>query len=162
MLYVTTNENGQTRAIDADSDEGRQPGIYRTAQSRWDWKTFEAAAEVAAKLNTDAAAAGLVDAEGHTLFYLATDAGPHQSPRYDVIQAPSLGTFVSKSFNGDSYPIGKIVKIGKDFSRIYVERASNPEDILCFYRRKLSGRWILKGGTWGLIEGHHNERNPHF
>lgn len=162
MLYVVTNEKGQSRAIESDSDEGRQPDIYQKAQSRWDWKTYEAAADVAAKLNADAKTDGLVDAEGHILFYLATDAGPHQSPRYDVIQAPSLGTFVSKSFNGDSYPIGKIVKIGKNFSRIYVGRESNPDDVLCFYRRGLSGRWILKGGTWGMNQGRHNERNPHI
>lgn len=163
MIYVHTNPTtGLSRAVSSGSDEGRDPDIYRKAESRWDWKSYERVVEVAAKLNTDAEAVGALTEQGHVSVYLPVDHGDHTSPRFDIIEAPDLGAYASKSFNGDSYPIGPIVKIGKNYSRIYVARESNPDDILVFYRKKQRASWILSGGTWGLIQGKRNERNPSF
>lgn len=110
------------------------------AENRNDWKTFEAANEVAAALGSD---------------YIATDAGPCVSPRYDVIKLPQVGEAVSYAFNGDSYPCGHITKISKSKRRIETSEGK------IFFRRKLSGAWI-NNGTWSLIGGHVEKRNPHF
>lgn len=85
--------------------------------------------------------------------FLYTDAGPLQSPRFDVIQAPQIGDLVSKSFNGDSYPVGKIVKISKSYRRIETNSG------VVFYRRQRTGSWI-SGGTWYMVLGVVDERNP--
>lgn len=31
-----------------------------------------------------------------------------------------------------------------------------------FFRRKDTASWIMKGGTWSLVAGHIDERNPHL
>jgi hypothetical protein len=90
--------------------------------------------------------------------FLAEDSGPNVSPRYDVIEAPKVGDDVSKGFNGDFYPVGKIIKIGKDYKRIYVEGERGP---MVFYRKKLSGAWLYRG-MWSLVPGVRNEWNPEF
>lgn len=90
--------------------------------------------------------------------FLAVDKGPDVSPRYDVIEAPAVGDEVSKAFNGDYYPIGKIVKIGKDYSRLYIEDSGRK---MVAYRRKLSGAFLVKG-MWSVVPGVINERNPSF
>lgn len=86
---------------------------------------------------------------------LAYDYGTSVSPRYGVIEAPSIGADSSKSFNGDSYPVGKVERISRDYKIITAGG-------LRFYRRKLKPVWIQAGGTWCLIGGIHNERNPHI
>lgn len=90
--------------------------------------------------------------------FIATDAGEQVWPRYDVIKAPVVGDEVSKAFNGDYYPVGKIIKIGKNYGRIYV---TGGEGELVFYRRKLTGAWLLNK-TWGLVPGSITRRNPEF
>lgn len=50
--------------------------------------------------------------------YVAIDNGPWHYPRYDVIRRPYVGDLVSKSFNGDSYPRGTIVKISDSLRRV--------------------------------------------
>lgn len=87
--------------------------------------------------------------------YIATDSGPHCSPRFDVVAIPSVGDDCSYSFNGDSYPCGKVASISKTFKKITTTEGE------CFYRRKLTGSW-LRNGTWSLVKGHIYEQNPHF
>lgn len=112
--------------------------------SRWDINSMELAEKIA-----DAASvyAG-VD-------YLAVDRGSSVSPRYDVILAPQQFDKVSYYFNGDSYPCGVIKSISKSYKRIVTSEGQ------VFYRRKQSGAWIY-AKTWSMIDGWHNDRNPHF
>lgn len=90
--------------------------------------------------------------------FLATDAGDHVSPRYDVIEAPKVGDDVSRAFNGDYYPVGKIVAIHKNYRRIVVD---GDRGRLIFSRRKESGAWVNKG-MWSLVPGVINRLNPEF
>lgn len=87
--------------------------------------------------------------------YIATDAGAHVSPRYDVILAPTVGSPVSRSFNGDSYPCGTITSVSKTLKKVTTSDGS------VFFRKRLSGTW-LKNGAWALISGHVYEQNPSF
>ena len=87
--------------------------------------------------------------------YIAIDNGDHCYPRYDVIAAPKVGDEVSRSFNGDSYPAGKIVSVSATLKQVKTDTG------VIFHRRRQTGVW-LNAGTWGLSHGHHNERNPSF
>jgi hypothetical protein len=87
--------------------------------------------------------------------YLATDAGAHTSPRYDVIEAPQVGDDVSKGFNGDRYPEGTITKISASYKRIETSTG------VVFHRRRQTGAWV-EAGTWTLVRGHHYTQNPSF
>lgn len=163
MIYVHTDPaTGLSRAILAGSDEHRDPDIYRKAESRWDWNSYERAVEVAAKLNADAEAVGALDEQGHVATYIAVDQGSGCSPRYDVIAGWYVGEKVSKGFNGDYYPVGTIVKMSAD-QRIITVQSDNPEvPLRKFWRRKLTSCWLLTGGTWRLVSGVHNDKNPSF
>lgn len=92
--------------------------------------------------------------------FIPTDATESTSPRYDVIEAPRVGDEVSKTFNGDYYPCGKIVSISKSLHIITTFEAGFK--VLRFYRRKMTGSWIQSGGTWTLVPGVLDERNPHL
>lgn len=87
--------------------------------------------------------------------WLPADDGPNRYPRFDVIQAPKLGDLVSRSFNGDSYPAGKIVQISSSFRRV------KTDDGTVFYRVGNSASW-RNNQTWWMISGHHHELNPSF
>lgn len=87
---------------------------------------------------------------------LPYDYGSNVWPRYGVCQPPQVGDEVSYSFNGDSYPCGVVTKVGKNHRMITVTDGTR------FYRRKLQPRWLMTGGTWSLISGHHDDRNPEF
>lgn len=112
--------------------------------SRWDWKTLEAAQEVA-----DAASVF------SGIEYIAIDAGANTFPRFDVIRAPSIGDPVSYTFNGDYYPCGYIASISKSAKKITTTTGET------FYRSKQSGSWLM-GRTWAMIKGHISVMNPHF
>jgi hypothetical protein len=114
---------------------------------RWNFRTFADAEMMAAKANA------LNDGET----YIATDAGPNVSPRYDVKTLPKVGQEVSYAFNGDYYPCGKIVSVGKG-PKATVKTSTGE----VFYRRKLTGGWLKKGGTWWLVMGTHAKLNPSF
>lgn len=86
--------------------------------------------------------------------YIATDAGDHVAPRYDVKEAPVVGDKVSYSFNGDTYPDGEIVKISTSLRVVTTSNGNR------YYRHRLSGSWMRR--AWSLIPGHHYEQNPHF
>lgn len=134
MLYFA-NEDGKI-VVSSEYTHG--------AESRWDWESFECAETIAAMASED-----------NETLYIATDAGPWVSPRYDIILAPKVGDPVSYRFNGDSYPSGFITKISKSMKRIETDEGR------VFYRRKQSGSWVYNQ-TWSMVHGHHNERNTEF
>lgn len=88
---------------------------------------------------------------------LACDNGNGIWPRYDVILAPQVGDDVSKAFNGDSYPCGKITKISKSYKRIETDKG------IKFFRRRESDGWYEGGrGGFAMVMGIHNERSREF
>jgi len=87
--------------------------------------------------------------------YIPTDAGAHVSPRYDVIEAPRVGEEVSRAFNGDYYPAGKIVKVSASMRRVETVQG------IVFYRRGNSAQW-LNNGTWTMVSGVVDKRNHSF
>jgi hypothetical protein len=105
--------------------------------------------DFASKLAASASACGAV--------YIPVDRGPSVFPRYDVVEAPAVGDEVCKAFNGDQYPVGKVVKIGKDYKIVFVD---GPRGLLRFYRKKLSGSWLNNG--WSLVPGNEVRLNPEF
>jgi hypothetical protein len=115
----------------------------RAWQSRWDWKDF-ATVERLAKYVTAMT--------GKT--YLPTDASASTSPRYDIIEAPMVGDEVSYGFNGDYYPCGKITRITKGW-RVTTDSGK------VFNRVRDTGGWRMVGGTWWMVDGVVDERNPH-
>lgn len=121
MLYVqVTREDGvvsKAKIVQFDYAV-MDPMAY---ENRNDWKTFEQAEAIAKALGAG---------------FIATDAGSHVSPRYDVIELPKVGDDVSYGYNGDYYPCGKVVSISKTFKKIITSDGS------IFYRRKLSGSWL--------------------
>lgn len=134
MIYIKIT-NGTVELSNIDD---------KTAQSRWDWKSYETVQDLAAKLSVT-----------ENKLYIGVDKGSSVSPRFDIIEAPAIGDEVSYAFNGDSYPCGKIVKISKSLRRIETDGGK------VFYRRKLSGTW-LNNHTWALVNGHVHTQNPHF
>lgn len=138
MIYILFNDVGLPIGY---TDRNPQTENY---QSRWDWTSYEVVHGLAMRLT---ALTGIN--------FVGTDAGPHVSPRYDVVRAPHVGDKVSYSFNGDTYPDGQIVKVTKGLTAV---TSSGKR-----YRRyKQTGSWIMEGGTWSLVQGHISERNPHF
>lgn len=87
--------------------------------------------------------------------YLGVDEGPGVSPRYRVIKAPKIGDEVSRSFNGDTYPSGKIVKITPTWQVTTDEGRK-------FLRYKETGGWREAGRGFWMVRGHIYEQNPHF
>lgn len=87
--------------------------------------------------------------------YLATDESESTSPRYRVIQAPKIGDAVSKSFNGDSYPCGHIIKITPTWN-ITTDTGAK------FRRYKQTSGWREQGRGFWMAAGHIDERNPSF
>jgi hypothetical protein len=136
MLYVLVERknNKITRAVVVEGRAGS------AAETRNDWRTFEAAKEVAVALGPQ---------------YIATDAGSHVSPRYDVIALPKVGDEASYAFNGDSYPCGKIVRISKSLKLIVTTEGQK------FYRVRETGCWKYNR-TWSLTAGHVYKQNPSF
>ncbi len=120
----------------------------RDVNSSWecrrDWNTFEEVVWVALS-------ATIFSGE----VYIPVDNGEWVSPRYDVIKAPAVGDKVSYTFNGDYYPDGEIVKISA--SNKVITTSSGKK----YYRKGLTASW-KNSKIWSLVQGHHNERNPHF
>lgn len=135
MLFVKM-ENGKAVAAAEKNFDG--------AKCRWDWKSFDEAKKIADDLNY------LNDA------YMSIDCGANVSPRYDVIHRPQVGDEISYGFNGDYYPDGKIVKVSASLRVIKSDTGST------YYRQGSSGRWVKQGGTWSMIKGNINRRNPSF
>jgi len=142
MLHIKVIRSIDNKVISAEDVTDKSKSLPQY-ESRWDWKTFEAAQEVAAALGPD---------------YIATDAGTHVSPRFDVQKLPKIGEDVSCAFNGDYYPCGKIVSISKSLRVIVAEEQGHKR---AFYRVRNTGSW-RNNGTWFLVSGHINKRNPEF
>jgi len=87
--------------------------------------------------------------------HLGVDEGEGVSPRYRVIEAPQIGDFVSRSFNGDSYPVGTIVKI----TPTWIVKTDSGKT---FRRWKETGGWREQGRGFWMVKGYHEEKNPHF
>lgn len=88
--------------------------------------------------------------------HLGIDKGEYVWPRFDVIEFDvQPGTIVSMGFNGDYYPQGAVKKVSADKRIVTLENGKR------FFRRKLSATWKHEG-TWSLIPGTRDERNPSF
>jgi len=95
--------------------------------------------------------------------WLPVDYGTSRSPRYTIVPAPVVGAAVSYGFNGDFYPCGNIVRVSSVTTGAKrVEARDDAGAVSVFYRHKLSGSWIKAGGTWCMVAGHRDERNPSF
>lgn len=141
MFYIqVVNDLPVAIAEELTSEQHRD----KTWQNRWDWKDMETVERLARYVTA---------MKGKP--YLAADRGTSTSPRYDVIEAPCVGDPVSYGFNGDYYPCGTITKITKGW------RVTTSEGKV-FNRRKDSSSWRMVGGTWGMVAGHIDERNPHI
>ena len=149
MIYVCFNENrrilGLTREHPFTGTPRKFKGVpegTKNVQSRWDWKSYEEVCRLALFLTT---------ITGST--FVGTDSGPNVSPRYDIVEVPKVGDPVSYAFNGDYYPDGHVVKVTKG---LMVRTSTGKE----YRRRKNTGSWVQRGGTWKLVAGHHTEKNP--
>jgi hypothetical protein len=140
MLYFI--HNSETGKLEHVSEE--HPKHTTNYVCRNDIKTF-----VDAQLLAQDATALTGD------LHIALDRGNHHYPRFDVIRAPKVGDAVSYGFNGDYYPCGTVTNISKTLKVI---RTSTNDT---FYRRGLTGTW-LRSGTWALVQGTIDKRNPHF
>ena len=146
MFYFQNDSNGNLTA--KTYDELDHDVRYL---SRHDFETLADAQAVADELNgfPELNIAPFSDK------YIATDAGTRCSPQFDVIERPQIGDKVSYGFNGDSYPCGVIIKISPTLKKITTTAGK------VFYRRHRTGCWKM-GGTWSMISGHHDKRNPSF
>ena len=142
MLYLMMNENAVASVLNSDeaNDHRGNPNL----KCRWDWTSF---AEVEGLATQVTALTGDL--------HVGVDNGQGHYPRYDIIRAPAVGDKVSYGFNGDYYPDGEIVRMTNTLNVITSTGGT-------YRRRKNSASWRRAGGTWSLIQGHHNERNPHF
>lgn len=120
-----------------------------TYENRNDWKTMQRAEEVSNELTRASVA------RGDNRVFLAVDAGPNVSPRYDIVEAPKVGDKVSRGFNGDYYPAGEIAKVSASYKRVETTTG------VVFFRRKQSAVWV-SDRTWAMVDGHKDERNPSF
>lgn len=77
------------------------------------------------------------------------------SPKYRIIAPPKVGDPVSYTFNGDYTPCGHVVKVTKTL----MVRTSTGK---CFRRKGRTAAWVLPGGTFSLVHGHVDRRNPEF
>lgn len=136
MLNFTYSLDGKLVSVSTD--------FTQDAINRNDFTCFDTAKAVAAEATTLTGK-----------LHIAADRGQWTSPRYDVIEAPAVGTEVSRAFNGDYYPAGKIVKVSASLRRVVTE------DGTVFYRRGNSDVWI-SAGTWGMSIGRTSRLNPSF
>lgn len=162
MNYFNINAALEVIAVSAtfpgnDSVWARKPDgtIGAGWISRWDWSDHPVSPRMFAQQLADSASKLGGDK------FMVNDSGPGCSPRFDVVRAPAVGDVVSKGFNGDSYPVGKIVKISAKGMKLITVQADDGT-VLRFYRKGERAAWVQAGGTWSLIHGTHNERNPSF
>lgn len=82
------------------------------------------------------------------------------SQRHAIVRIPQVGDEVSYGFNGDYYPDGKIGRVTPKLTVVTVDE--NGKELHRYNRRRETGSWIMSGGTWSLVMGHRNEKNPSF
>lgn len=68
---------------------------------------------------------------------------------------PKIGDKVSYAFNGDCTPCGEIEKISPTMKKITTTRGQ------VFYNKKGTASWVMYG-TWSMVKGHYETRNPHI
>lgn len=139
MLHIKVEDGKVVKIFGMFTDECRDPSV----QSRWDWTSFEQVKKLAEECTA-------LTGKAH----LAVDAGEWCSPRFDVMEAPDIGDPVSKAFNGDKYQEGVIFKITPTWQ---IKTSTGK----IFRRHKNSACWKDSNG-YGMISGHHDERNPHI
>lgn len=152
-LYALIRDGKEQWLYDADKCQRKDGGWT----SRVDFETLEFAELIAREATDNARRASI---SGNYQLYIAIDSGPGVSPRYDVIAAPMVGDQVSRGFNGDYYPAGRITHVTPSLRVITTKEESGAR--YKFYRRGQTGRWVQAGGTWSLVPGVHNERDPHI
>jgi hypothetical protein len=146
LVFIFDKPDGALVDVLASSGMSAVPAeLWRDGRAvcRTDIKTFaqaEAIAEAATALRGTR--------------FLATDS-PGTYPQFDVIEAPVVGDACSYGFNGDYYPDGVVAKITPDY-RIVTSSTGRR-----YFRRKLRGAWLHKG-TWSLVAGRVDRRNPEF
>jgi len=155
QLNVVEIVDGRTNIDGAGRDPSiwaRQPGKPLGAGwiERWDFPSLEFVTRLAAS------ATALTGED-----WIPVDNGPSVSPRFDVMACPQVGDEVSKGFNGDYFPIGKIISISAAPTRRVIT-VDGPRGKLRFYRNKLSSGWTQAGGTWGLVKGVVDRYNQEF
>ncbi len=166
MYYFKLNAALEVVAVSADlPEECRKPGCWARNPadgsfgagwcSRWDWSDHPVSPRMFAQQLADSASK-----LGQGPF-MVSDNGPSCSPRFDVVRAPQVGDVVSKGFNGDAYPVGKIASISKGEMKLITVVAEDGRK-LKFYRKGERAAWVQTGGTWSLMFGTHNDRNPSF
>lgn len=153
MLSFTVHPDGTlARIIPTEADLGvylkEASACGCTLVNRNDFKTFADAEAMAEQCNEHTTYQGRV--------FIATDSGPYVSPRYDVIEMVKVGDEVSRGFNGDYYPCGKVTKITHNLRRV------ETDDGTIFWRRRLTGAWVEQSGCFGMVKGVHRELNPSF
>ena len=141
MLFFGLNEEGKAmRAFTIAQLKDAVPCPYKVVY-RQEFHTMAHAEKVAGDLGPD---------------YVAVDAGEDTWPRYDVIERPKVGDRVSRYFNGDYYPAGSITHVTPKSARVV-----KTDDGTTFYRRGCSDNW-KSSGTWSMVKGWSNEKNPCF
>ena len=159
MIYMRVDAAGAVVEISNEFPEAcRQPGAWARDingnygagwLNRNDIRDLAHAQELAASAGANLGAG-----------FLAIDRGAHVSPRYDVIEAPALGDEVSMAYNGDYYPVGKVVGISKGYKQI---RVDGPRGKKVFYRKGgENGAGWLAERMWRLVGGVQDRLNPEF
>lgn len=145
MLFFKLDSNGKVSQVSTQIPEGERTNP-KSWIARHEMKQFDDAHRIAKEAT---------EVTGE--LYVGIDNGPSVWPRYDVMKAPKVGEAVSYGFNGDYYPDGEIVHVTAGTLR-QIKTSTGAT----YYRRKQSGGWTKKGGTWSLVMGTHNDKNPEF
>lgn len=124
-----------------DLPEPTDKAVWKTDQ---DLESFERAEKWAAD------ASALLNKK-----YLAYQTAYRLHP-YGIMEAPVVGDPISYEFNGDAYPDGYIERVTPSFHTVFSTTGS------IYRRKKKSPGWIKAGGTWWMVPGHINKRNPSF
>jgi len=127
MLHFKVNANKEIIEVTSEFPQGHKQWASSSDDgsgwmTRHDFKSME---------DADKIAKSATEATGKV--YLPVDSGYGVSPRFDVIEAPTVGDDVSYAFNGDYYPCGQIKSISDSYRvivaiRAFLTRIANNED----------------------------------
>lgn len=144
MIYVKFENNLPTVVITAEQYNGLPTQDQNDCQSRWDWNSFEKVQDIAASLSKTTGSP-----------WLGVDKGEGVFPRFDVIEAPTVGSPVSEGFNGDYRPCGEIIRIT---DKLQVTTSTGAK----FRRVQNTATWRRVNGGSSMVAGHIDRSNPHF
>jgi len=151
MFYIRI-EKGLPKEI-SDKNPGSGPHWIKGATKLSKATGWLSSRDFASFADAESMVKYLVAMTGET--YLPVDEGSGTYPRYRVIKAPKVGDEVSRCFNGDYYPCGKITKITPTW-QVTTDGGQK------FRRFKASGGWRETGRGFWMVAGVHDERNPSF